>query len=305
MNEENASINELSPSALIKSIWKGRFVIFLTGVFFAVISVAITMRMPNVYSSQIVLVPAPDETGGALGGLGSRFGDLANFAGISVGEDGVDKTVLAMEILLSRKFLVAFVKKHSLTVPLMSATGWDEKKGEWQIDPEIYDVKSMQWVRDVNPPRKKEPSDGEIYEEMLSRISVNQDKKTKIVKVKFSAFSPRFARDWVDLLVRDLNEFIKNDDVEEARKSITYLKKQIGRTQVADFRVALNSIIESQMKTIMLAEVREGYVFKVVDPPVVPEKKEFPRRLLIAVVSALLGGLLSSFVIFARFTFQR
>ena len=43
----------------------------------------------------------------------------------------------------------------------------------------------------------------------------------------------------------------------------------------------------------MLAEVREELIFKVVDPAVIPELKESPKRMIICIVIVLLGGLIS------------
>lgn len=40
-------------------------------------------------------------------------------------------------------------------------------------------------------------------------------------------------------------------------------------------------LIEEQTKSLMLAEVQEEFVFKVVDPSVVPEVKYEPKRYLI------------------------
>ena len=47
----------------------------------------------------------------------------------------------------------------------------------------------------------------------------------------------------------------------------------------------------------MLANVREEYAFKVIDPAVVPEKKYAPSKRNIVIVSIIIGLLLSAFSI--------
>lgn len=48
----------------------------------------------------------------------------------------------------------------------------------------------------------------------------------------------------------------------------------------------------------MLANAQSEYVFKTVDPAVVPQEKSEPKRALIAVVATMLGGMLGVFAVF-------
>ena len=59
-------------------------------------------------------------------------------------------------------------------------------------------------------------------------------------------------------------------------------------------------LIEQQTKTKMLAEVREQYVLKIVDPPIASEKKDGPKRALICVLATFFGFILSLLWIFLR-----
>jgi LPS O-antigen subunit length determinant protein (WzzB/FepE family) len=51
-------------------------------------------------------------------------------------------------------------------------------------------------------------------------------------------------------------------------------------------------MIQGQTETIMLANASPEYLFKTLDPAVVPELKAKPKRALICVLGALLGGML-------------
>ena len=59
-------------------------------------------------------------------------------------------------------------------------------------------------------------------------------------------------------------------------------------------------LIQSQTETVMLAEVRPEYVFKTIDPAVVPEEKSKPSRALICVLGTLLGGILGVVIVLIR-----
>lgn len=56
-------------------------------------------------------------------------------------------------------------------------------------------------------------------------------------------------------------------------------------------------LIEEQTKSLMLAEVQEEFVFKVIDPAVVPELKDGPQRMLICMLSTLVGGILGFLIV--------
>lgn len=64
-------------------------------------------------------------------------------------------------------------------------------------------------------------------------------------------------------------------------------------------------LIEEQTKSLMLAEVQEEFVFKVVDPAVVPEVQGGPQRTLICVLSMLLGGMLGVAGVLVNFVFRK
>ena len=59
----------------------------------------------------------------------------------------------------------------------------------------------------------------------------------------------------------------------EANSAIEYLRKQLESTQLVEMQRVFYDLIESQTRISMLADVREEYVFQVVDPAVVPDEK--------------------------------
>ena len=89
-----------------------------------------------------------------------------------------------------------------------------------------------------------------------------------------------------------MNSAVKAQDVAEAEKSIEYLREQVTNTSLTDLQAVFFDLIQSQTETVMLAEVRQEYVFKTIDPAVAPEEKSKPSRALICVLGTLLGGML-------------
>ena len=89
-------------------------------------------------------------------------------------------------------------------------------------------------------------------------------------------------------------------DVSEAQQAIKYLRAQIANTQLASLQNVFYGLIEEQLKTVMLAEVTDEYLFKTIDPAVAPEKKARPRRALIVAIAGLAGLLIGAALQLAR-----
>jgi LPS O-antigen subunit length determinant protein (WzzB/FepE family) len=116
--------------------------------------------------------------------------------------------------------------------------------------------------------------------------------------VSYDSISPVRAKQWIDFIVEDLNVEIRNKDVVLADKGIQYLESQLEKTKIADIQNIFFKLIEDQISKKLLAETKEEYVFEVIDPAVVAEKKVKPSRVLICLLGAFIGSLLSMIVIF-------
>ena len=280
------------------------FVIGLTGVF-AVLAVWIALSIPNQYKSEVTLTPSEEQQGGGLAALANQFGSLASLAGINLQGKGTDKTLLALEMFRSRQFLMSFIDRHDLLVPLLAAKEWDQATDTLVINPEIYDEAAKKWVRVVSPPKQQIPTLFEAYEAFRELIVVNRDQKTGIVKISLTYYSPKLARDWLSLLVADLNDYIRKQDLAESDRSVEYLQQQINQTEVAELKNVFFQLIQEQIKTAMLAKAREEYVFKTVDAALVPERKSKPIRSIMVLVITFIGGLFSIFLVHVRQAFLR
>jgi len=144
------------------------------------------------------------------------------------------------------------------------------------------------------------PSAQEAHKAFSEILSVSQDKQTGYITVSINHQSPTVAAQWVSWLVEDVNSAVKAQDVSEAEKSIEYLREQVTNTSLADLQAVFFDLIQSQTETVMLAEVRQEYVFKTIDPAVSPEEKSKPSRALICVLGTLLGGMLGVVIVLIR-----
>ncbi|WP_428848231.1 Wzz/FepE/Etk N-terminal domain-containing protein [Shewanella gelidimarina] len=293
--------DEIDLRELFSVIWQGKWLIIAITAVFAIGSVIFAVMQPNTYKSEALLAPASEEQNGGLSALAGQFGGLASMAGINLGAGGgVDKTQMAIEVMKSRQFTSQFIRKHNILPELMAAEKWNMQDNSLAYDDELYDVSKKVWVREVKAPFKPEPSMQEAYKEFTKVITVNTAKDTAMVTVSVEHLSPAVAQKWVSWLVEDINKVMKKRDVAEANRSSEFLNKQIALTNVADIRSILYKLIEEQAKTIMFAEVRDEYVFKTIDPALIPEVKSGPKRALICVLGTMLGGMLAVMLVLIR-----
>ncbi|MGI3001861.1 Wzz/FepE/Etk N-terminal domain-containing protein [Shewanella algae] len=294
--------DEIDLRELFAVIWQGKWLIGGVTLVFVVASVVIALMMPNIYKSEALLAPASEEQGaGGLAGLASQFGGLASMAGINLGgSGGSDKTQLAIEVLKSRQFIGDFIEKHQILPELMAVDKWHMDSNTISFDPDIYDEKSKTWVRDVELPFQPKPSLLEAQKEFLKIFVVNKDNESGMVQISIEHQSPFLAKQWVDWLVTDINNVMKERDVAEAIRSTEFLNKQIETTKIADIRTILYKLVEEQAKTIMFAEVRDEYVFKTIDPAVVPEEFYKPKRAIIVAIGIAFGLIFSVMVVLIR-----
>ena len=277
--------DEIDLLELIKVLWDNKLKIVATTVVAAFLSVIYALSQPNIYRADALMAPAGDQGGGGISKLAGQFGGLASLAGVSLPDDGVNKSELGLEVIKSRKFVREFVERHKILPQLMADDYWDPETRKLVLDAGIYDSKSKVWLGKNGP-----PSNETIYKTYIGNLILEEVPGSEFVRIGFKHKSPDIAAEWTGLVIQDLNNALREQEVREAESSIAYLRRQIDQTPLTELRKLFYNLIQSQTETMMLANVREEYVFKTIDPAIVPEKKSEPKRALICVLGTFLGG---------------
>ena len=283
--------DEIDLFELFQNLWEDKWLIGAITSFAALVSVVVALWLPNIYQASALLRPQSSE--GGMGGVARQYGGLASLAGISLSSgDGQSKSRLALEVLKSKKFAYDFATRHDLLPALFAADAWDWSSQSLSFDSTIYDPVAGGWVREVPAPRTAAPSPEEVHALWNETISVSEEKDSGFVTLSIKHRSPVYAKEWLDLLVVDINEALRAQDLAESERAVAYLEGQLKQTNVAEIRELLAGLLRSHMESRMMATVEPNYAFSVIDPPTVPELKSEPKRALICVLGTLLGGLL-------------
>ncbi|MGX9519166.1 Wzz/FepE/Etk N-terminal domain-containing protein [Vibrio mediterranei] len=291
---------------LFIALWKGKWVVVVTTFAFAVGAVLFALSKPNTYKADTLLAPTESSGQGGIAKMAGQLGGLAALAGVNLGGSEGSQTELAVQVMKSRQFIDHFIQKHNLLVPLMAAKEWDANSNTLVLNDERYDSASGKWLREPRGLRGAEPTAQEAYSVFISNVfNVSQDKESGLYTVSIEHFSPFVAQQWATWLVEDINKVMRERVISESTQNLDYLAKQLNKTSVAEMQSAFYQIIEEQTKSLMLAEVQEEFIFKVVDPAVVPEVKAGPKRALICVLGTLLGSMLGVAIVLMRFAFRK
>ncbi|HCE1744392.1 TPA: LPS O-antigen length regulator [Vibrio parahaemolyticus] len=304
--QSQSADDEIDLRELFKALWKGKWIIIVTTFVFAVGAVLYALSLPNIYKSDALLAPAESSNGGGLSKMAGQLGGLAALAGVNLGASELSQTDLAVQVMKSRQFVDAFINKHDLLVPLMAAKDWDLANNKLILDEELYNPTTGKWLREPNGLRGATPTAQEAFEVFSKEVlNVSQDKESGLYTVSVKNYSPYIAQQWVNWLIEDINKVMRERTIAETSQNLAYLNTQLQKTAVADMQSTFYKLIEEQTKSLMLAEVQEEFIFKVVDPAVVPELKDGPKRALICVLGTLLGGMLGVAIVLMRFAFRK
>ena len=216
-------------------------------------------------------------------------------AGVSLGKDGVDDVTLGLATLKSRIFLTDFITRRDILVPLMArkAPGflgsWDD--GKLEINNEVYDLEKKVW-------QEQKPGLQAAYSVFMSILSVDTNHENGLIKVAIKSRDPALAQQWMSWLIKDLNDSIRDREVKEAKRAIVFLNKQWQAEMLLEMRAMFFRLIQKQTEIIMLSNVRTDYLFRIIDPAIIPEIKSSPNRALTCILGTLFGGFLSVLMVF-------
>ena len=290
-NDSYPPEDEIDLRELFGLLWAERKLICGVTAAAAVISVVVALSMTEIYRAEATLAPAGEEQNSSSL---SQFGGAAALLGVSLPGGSDSQITNSLAKMRSRDFIIRFIHEHDVLIPLFAGE-FDKEAQASTLDSAIYDQETGAWLLDEG-----EPTDLEAYREFDDVFSVGQDEKTGLVTVAIEWHDPVLAERWVNTLIRSINQEVKQKDLTEAISAIEYLSKQLESTQLVEMQRVFYDLIESQTRISMLADVREEYVFEVVDPAVVADEKIAPRRSLIAVLGTMLGAMLALVVVLVR-----
>ena len=263
--------------ALVSVIVRRRLTVLATLIVVTGLAVAVAFLMTPIYQSEVLLAPVRDDQGQqGLAAMAGQLGGLLPLAGLS-GQSGNETKDQALAILRSRSFTERFIEENEL-LPVLFAERWDAEAERWAVESGVKAPTLFDGYR--------------LFDEQIRTI--REDSTTGLVTVTVEWKDRLLARDWARDLVDRLNNSMRDQAIKESQLKIEHLEEQVQSTSVLNLQEVMYSLMEQEISTIMAANVKEQFVFKILDPAAVSDPDKFvrPKRLLI-----ILGGLMIGFVL--------
>jgi len=326
--EEKKDIVSIDFNALFKIIWKEKVWIILITLLFAIRGVyyALTAREEFIATGKIL-----PEYQSKSGGLG-QFAGLASLAGIDVssaaggGSDAI-RPDLYPDVLKSTPFFLDLFKIKVKTKDNKEMT-FSQFYDTFVLDNDIKQENTKIKFPTSNQYITVSYQTEKNLKDLRERISAVIDKKSGLITVTVKLPDPVVATIITDYGMNFLTNYITNYRTEKAKRDLNFLAGRLDaakgkyytnqaqkaqysdqyqlsmmKLQAADLqreRIESEYKISSTFYNTLLQKYEEAKlklqqetpVIKVLEPPVVPNKRSEPKRAIIVILNAFLGGIL-------------
>jgi uncharacterized protein involved in exopolysaccharide biosynthesis len=235
------------------------------------------------YRAYVVLSRSDPGSNNMQEALGSGLGQAAALAGL--GGQVRRGEAEAAALLQSRETIGKFIDKENM-LPILFAKQWDAATKQWKSDGMSGEERRQRAIS--------------LFK--VGLLDVTRDRLTGILTISIEWRDRHQASDWANGLVSMANELWRQQVIDEADQSISYLTNELDSTSTLEVRDGIYRLIEANMKQRTVATVRRDLLFKVIDKAVAPLKNEIvrPRRLFNLVLGFVAGTLAGLFLAFLK-----
>ncbi len=285
--------DEIDIKKTFSLLWtKKKLIIYITSAF-AVFSVIFSLMLPNVYTSSSLL--APTKTDNSLSSQLSQFSSLASMSGINLPIKSSSRTGEAVARIESFEFFSKFFLPNVSLENLTAAKNWNSSNNKIAYKRK-FDPISKKWTDKI-------PSEQEAFESYKKALNVYVNPQNSFVTISIEHVSPTIAKEWLDIIIYNINESMRMEDIQLSKSYIDFLSTTQQSTNIQSLKGTTSRLLESQMQTLMLATSNKDYIFKTINSPIVPELKSGPSRAIICIAITLFGGILSVLIVMIRHHF--
>lgn len=295
MSSDNAINNvqysdEINIKEIAQTLITNKMAIFLGISIFAFGSIIYSLVVDEKWVSSSLL--SASNPSGIPGG--SSAGGIASLAGLNISsKNSATPSSKAVATIQSRDFLNHLLKFEGVLENLMAFESFDATSKTSIFSDDLFDAKNSKWI-------SEKPTPYETYIAYNSVLDVSVDKFTSFVNVSINHGSPIFAKEFLDLIITEVNNLSRQRDLDESEQSLTYLYSQLETVSQSDVQIAISQLIESQLKKQMMANVKNNYILQPIDSPFIPELRAYPQRTKMVISWTIIGFIISVMFVLIR-----
>jgi len=294
--DPDANIDEVNLKEIYNALLDSKKFIIYFILFFLIVGVTYSLLAPKIWTSSALLIISEDS--GSSFNSSSMSGGLASLASFGMNNGTTQKTTQALAIMKSREFFEHLLKFDEVLPNLMAVKSFDLNRKKAIFDESVYDPTTKKWIT-------SKPKNWLAYKVYQKIFSLQFKDDSGLVTISVSHRSPEFSQSFLDLIIRELNLLNRNRALRQSQDSLEYLYEELRTSQLNDVKLAISQLIETQLKTQMLARVKIDYSLETLDKPYYPNERSSPKRKQIVLFSFLLGVFFSIFLVLGRFFFNK
>jgi uncharacterized protein involved in exopolysaccharide biosynthesis len=265
----------------------------------------ISLLLTNIYQAKAVITPITYKEGrsgdASLSALMLQFGDIP---GIRL--PGGSSAAEIVNLLKSNILREKIIERYQL-LPVLFYKKWDAEKKTWKegpsLNPLVYIEKLVNIITSATQRgiKEKSPDVPDVWDGLrkLDKIvTVDHNKKEDTITITIENRDPEMAAKMVEHFLTALTDHMSSETRRVATINRQYLEDQLVKTADPLIKQKIYNLIAQQLETSMMAEVKENFAFKVIDPPKVPDKKTAPKRILMVVLSFIVSVFIAVFSAF-------
>jgi len=283
MNELQQA-ESLTLTRILRGLYRDRFIIFIITFLVSLASVIYSFSINNIYRSETYLKLSENPSNYTeSSSVMEAAGGLSSLLGISLG--GNDKLVLSnIKKIQSRSFLRSLIENDiSFLNKLYASKSFDALTKQLKFN-------SSNYFDSLDEMKNSELVFFKVFEKYKKSLNLDLDQDSGLLLVSFDHVSPIFAKEALDKITNEINLSARKKSLENANKNLFFLNQELANNQNLLVKRNIGNLAEKELNKKMFAEVHtKEFLFEIVEPPFIPEKKIKPNRSLFFIFGIIFG----------------
>jgi uncharacterized protein involved in exopolysaccharide biosynthesis len=288
---------EVDLAELAKHVWRARLTIAAAELIAVILAIVFLQIMPTKYTASMQVLPTPDATNPIAGLGGSKMlSGLAGLAGLaSLKSD--DKFDEFQALVVSQRVAQILIDKDKHVLPVVFEHQWDAQSKTWHPPTDPIGL----IARFVKPlfgyPSWHPPDAADLARYLGKHLDINSDLSSSIVTISLEHKDGAFARRLLAELYFAADQAMQQEERQRTIIAIDYLKKELDKESVVDYRSMLLDLLSSQEAQYVTLIGGQAYAAKLVEPPVISASPTSPNAAITLIgffVVGLIGGIATS-----------
>lgn len=203
--------------------------------------------------------------------------------------------VLTMEVVAQR-----LADKYGLLQRIFGSQ-WDEQTQSWKM-PSSFTLKLLDTtIGSLGFPVWQPPSASHLAEEIRQSLSVETDRNTNFLTIRYEHTNPEFAKQMLGYLYAEADAVLRESERDANRARIEYTMRKLQQVTSIPQQAALTSLLTQLERQDIQLSAEQPYAARLVQPPITSPWPVSPRPLRTLAAAILLGLLVGSTIILQLF----